>query len=118
MSLTVYGIPTCSSCKKALKWLKDHNIAHSWVNTREEQPTQVQLKKWVQDLGNKPLRNTSGKSYRALGEEKHTWSDEQWAEAFAKDSMLLKRPLFVRNNKALMTGFRGTDADIRKNLKL
>ena len=118
MSITVYGIPTCSTCKKALKWLKDHDISHTWINTRETQPTQSQLKKWVQDLGNKALRNTSGKSYRALGEEKHTWSDAQWVEAFAKDSMLLKRPLFVRNQTALMTGFRGSDAELRKKLSI
>lgn len=67
------------------------------------------IRGWVSELGAKPMRNTSGQSYRALGEEKQTWSDEQWVEAFSKDAMLLKRPLFVKDGKAVAVGFRDPD---------
>ena len=117
MSLKVYGIPTCSTCKKALAWLKQNNIAHEWVNTREAAPTVELIQKWIADLDNKRLRNTSGKSYRALGQEKQEWDDAQWARAFASDAMLLKRPIFTRNNRALMTGFRGSEEILLKTLK-
>ncbi len=72
---------------------------------------------WVQSLGAKPMRNPSGKSYRALGEERATWSDERWIEAFSEDIMLLKRPLFVKDSKAVLVGFRGSEADIRAKLE-
>ena len=62
------------------------------------------------------MRNTSGGSYRALGEEKKSWTDAQWADAFAADAMLLKRPLFERSGTALMTGFRGSDESLREKL--
>lgn len=52
------------------------------------------------------MRNTSGQSYRALGEEKTTWTDEQWVAAFAEDVMLLKRPLFVKEGTAVAVGFK------------
>lgn len=116
MSLIVYGIPTCDTCKKALKWLNDRDIQYTWIDTRSTLPSKTDIQKWVHQLGNKPLRNTSGKSYRALDKNKESWTNEQWVEAFANDPMLLKRPLFVKNDIAIFTGFRGTDAELEHQL--
>jgi arsenate reductase len=62
------------------------------------------------------MRNTSGQSYRALGDEKQTWTDDQWIEAFAKDAMLLKRPLFVKDGTAVSVGFKDKEDVIREKL--
>ncbi|WP_239651698.1 ArsC/Spx/MgsR family protein [Neosynechococcus sphagnicola] len=64
------------------------------------------------------MRNTSGQSYRALGSEKDSWTDEEWIAAFAQDAMLLKRPLFVKDGKAVLVGFRDADDIIRQTLGL
>lgn len=106
MSLQVYGIPNCGTCKKALTWLQNNNIDYEFINTKESPPTADKIQNWVKSLGAAPMRNTSGQSYRALGEERKTWTDEQWIEAFAKDAMLLKRPLFVKDGTALLVGFK------------
>jgi arsenate reductase (glutaredoxin) len=106
MSLQVYGIPTCGTCKKAFQWLATNEILYEFVNTKENPPTRDKIQAWVQALGAKPMRNTSGQSYRLLGEEKQTWTDDQWIEAFAQDAMLLKRPLFVKEGKAIAVGFK------------
>jgi arsenate reductase (glutaredoxin) len=116
MTLKVYGIPNCGTCKKALQWLVDHHIDHQFINTKEHPPTQEMIEDWVKRLGAKSLRNTSGLSYRALGEAKQTWTDDQWVDAFAQDAMLIKRPLFVKQETAVMVGFRGADAEILKKL--
>ena len=116
MSIFVYGIKTCSSCKKALKWLEANGFEHTWVDTRKTPPSKEKIESWVSDLGFKPMRNTSGGSYRALGSEKHDWGDSEWTEAYSKDAMLLKRPLFEKKGKALFTGFRGTDEEIKNRL--
>lgn len=118
MSLTIYGIPTCNTCKKARKWLTDKGISHTWVNLRDSAPTQEQCTQWVTDLTAKPLKNTSGGSYRALGEEKQTWSDAEWALAFANDPMLLKRPVVVKDGHAIFTGFKGSDEEIALRLNI
>jgi arsenate reductase (glutaredoxin) len=109
MTIQVYGIPNCGTCKKALKWLEDHNITYEFINTKEHKPPKEIITNWVKDMGNKPLRNTSGKSYRELGEDKKDWTDQQWINAFSQDAMLLKRPIFVKNNKAVLTGFRAKE---------
>ncbi len=102
----VYGIPNCGTCTKALTWLQDNNIDHEFINTKETPPTREQIQNWVKSLGFAPMRNTSGQSYRALGEQKKTWTEQQWIDAFALDAMLLKRPLFVIDGTAMLVGFR------------
>lgn len=111
MSLNVYGIPNCGTCKKAIAWLDDKGVDYTFINTKENPPTQEMIEQWVASLTARLMRNTSGLSYRALGEEKKEWSDQQWTEAFADDAMLLKRPLFEKNGKAVMVGFRAKEED-------
>jgi arsenate reductase (glutaredoxin) len=110
MPLQIYGIPNCGTCKKALTWLNSHKIAHEFINTRETPPDRATIAAWVASLGNKPLRNTSGQSYRGLDAEKDNWDDEAWVDAFTADTMLLKRPLFVKDGVAVAVGFRDPDA--------
>lgn len=117
MSIQVYGIPNCGTCKKAFTWLQNNNIEYEFVNTKENPPSKEAIANWVKTLGSKSMRNTSGLSYRALGEEKKTWSDEQWIEAFAQDAMLLKRPLFVKDGDAVLVGFRAKEEVIVEKLE-
>ncbi|BAY11657.1 Spx/MgsR family RNA polymerase-binding regulatory protein [Calothrix sp. NIES-2098] len=118
MPIQVYGIPNCGTCKKALKWLKDNNINYKFINTKENPPTRETIQNWVETFGSAPMRNTSGQSYRALGDEKKTWNDERWIDAFAKDAMLLKRPVFVKDAKAVLVGFKEKEEIIREKLEI
>lgn len=89
-----------------MQWLDESEIASEFIDTKLHPPSAVQIADWVKALGNPPLRNTSGQSYRALGETKADWDDAQWVAAFAADAMLLKRPLFVQDGMAVAVGFR------------
>jgi arsenate reductase len=109
MALQVYGIPNCGTCRKAFAWLDSNNIAYEFIDTKVNPPTQEQIAEWVSELGFKPMRNTSGQAYRALGNEKQTWGDQQWIGAFSSNAMLLKRPLFVKDGKAVLVGFRAKE---------
>lgn len=116
MTLKVYGIPNCGTCKKAIAWLEDNNLAYEFINTKEHPPSQKMIAAWVETLGSKPMRNTSGQSYRALGEERTNFNDQQWIDAFAQDAMLLKRPLFTKDNQAVLVGFKGSPAELTTKL--
>lgn len=116
MALQVYGIPNCGTCKKALAWLDANGVGYEFINTKEQPPNREQITDWVATLTARPMRNTSGMAYRALGEEKKTWSDEQWIEAFSQDAMLLKRPLFVKEGKAVLVGFRASETERQEKL--
>lgn len=105
-SIQVYGIPTCGTCKKALQWLDAQGISYEFINTKEKPPSPTQIASWVASLGERPMRNTSGQSYRALDETKDSWNESQWTAAFSDDVMLLKRPIFVKDGVAIAVGFR------------
>ena len=109
MALTVYGIPNCGTVKKARAWLDARDVAHAFHDFRTAPVAAERVKAWVAALGAKALKNTSGGSYRALPEDKKTWSDAQWAEAMAADPMLIKRPVIERDGAVVQAGFRGTD---------
>ncbi|MBW4618763.1 MAG: Spx/MgsR family RNA polymerase-binding regulatory protein [Cyanosarcina radialis HA8281-LM2] len=118
MSIQVYGIPNCGTCKKAFQWLVNRGVSYEFINTKENPPTHEAIANWVKSLGVKPMRNTSGQSYRALGEQKDSWTDDRWIDAFAKDPMLLKRPLFVKDGVAVLVGFRAKEEVIKEKLGL
>lgn len=118
MSLTVYGIPTCGTVKKARAWLDARGVAYAWVDLRSTPPSRERIDAWVARLGAKALRNTSGGAFRALGLEKDGWDEGQWAEAFAADPMLIKRPVIERDGAAVLVGFRGSDEDLAAALGL
>ena len=116
MSIRVYGIPNCGTCKKAIAWLQDNNIEYEFINTKDHPPDQEMITGWVAALGSKPMRNTSGKSYRALGDVRNSFTDEQWIDAFSQDAMLLKRPLFTKDNQAVLVGFRASETELTAKL--
>ena len=116
MSLQVYGIPNCGTCKKALKWLDANGFTYEFINTKEHPPSRALIGEWVKSLTVRAMRNTSGRSYRELGDEKQTWRDEEWVEAFAQDAMLIKRPLMVKDGTAVLVGFRFKEEEIREKL--
>jgi arsenate reductase len=112
MNLKLYGIPNCGTCKKALQWLQSRNIPHEFIDLKHYTPSRAEIQSWVATLTAKPLRNTSGLSYRAIGEEKQTWDDDRWIDAFSQDAMLLKRPLWVKDGTAILAGFRIKDSEL------
>jgi arsenate reductase (glutaredoxin) len=105
MPLTVFYYPSCSTCRRALKWLDEHTIAHERVHIVEQPPDFAQLRRALAQ-GKLPLRglfNTSGQSYREgnYKERLPTMTQEQALEALAADGKLIKRPLLLGDDLAL-----------------
>ncbi|WP_170008087.1 arsenate reductase family protein [Bacillus fonticola] len=112
MALTFYGYPNCGTCKKATKWLDEHNVSYSYVHIVEEPPTKQNIKQLVEKSGfpAKKFFNTSGKKYRELGlkDKVVAVSDEELFEILASDGMLIKRPI-VTDGKKVTVGFKEAD---------
>lgn len=106
MTITVYGIPTCGTVKKARKWLDERGIEYDWIDFRKTPPLPKQVERWFEVFGVKSMKNTSGGAYRAFGPEKKTWSDKRWLEEFKKDPMLLKRPIIEIDGEPITIGFK------------
>ena len=101
--------PKCSTCKKAEKWLDEHNIEYTERHIVENNPSYDELKKWFSESG-LPLKkffNTSGLKYKSLGlkDKLPQMTEEEQLELLASDGMLVKRPLAVTDQWAF-PGFR------------
>ena len=105
MSLTIYQYPNCSTCKKALKWLAAHDVAHTSIDITKTPPTAAQLAKAFAGVPIKKLFNVSGESYRTGGwkDKLPTLTDAQAYAALAKDGKLIKRPMVI--GKVNLVGF-------------
>lgn len=99
----------CSTCKKALKWLDDHQVPYTLRDIKEENPTLEELQSWYKSSG-LPLKkffNTSGQLYRSmeLSKKLKDMPEEAQLSLLASDGMLVKRPLVVTENEVLV-GFK------------
>lgn len=109
MKILFNEYPKCSTCKKAKKWLDDHEIRYDDRHIVENNPSKDELKVWLAK-SNKPVRkffNTSGQLYRKLGlkDKLDAMSEDEQLEVLASDGMLIKRPLVVGEDFVL-SGFR------------
>ena len=114
--LTLYGISTCDTVRKARTWLDQRGLAYEWVDFRKSTLDPRRAARWVAAVGSKPLRNTSGGAYRALPIDKSNWDDTTWAAHFAADPMLIKRPVIERDGVVVQVGFRGTEEELQARL--
>jgi len=109
MKLTVYGIPSCGTVKKARAWLDARGLAHAWVDFRSTPPSPAQVERWVRAFGPGPMRNTSGGAFRELPEEKADWDADRWTSAFQGDAMLIRRPVVEIDGEPAFVGFKEPD---------
>lgn len=104
---TVLAYSGCSTCRKAIAWLKANDIEFVERPIVDEPPTPAELAKWLPASG-LPLKkwlNTSGLSYRALGKAKvDAASDETIIKWLSADGKLVKRPVLVLG-KTVLVGF-------------
>ena len=104
--------PKCSTCKKAEKWLKAHNIEYTDRNIKEQNPSYDELKEWQEKSGLdiKKFFNTSGNLYKEMNlkEKLPNMNLEEKLALLATDGMLVKRPIIV-DGSTVLTGFKETE---------
>jgi arsenate reductase len=113
-TLTVYTYANCDTCRRAVKWLRAHNITFDEKPIRETPPSVHELREVLARLGGRDaLRkvfNTSGRDYRELGvgEKLASLTEADALELLAGNGNLVKRPFVVGENVGL-AGFNEAD---------
>ena len=109
--LKIYAYSGCSTCKNALKWLKQHAIAFEEVPIRETPPSLAELTAMLAahkgDL--RKLFNVSGLDYRTLGlkDKLPTMSTDAALKLLAKNGNLVKRPFAIdTKNSVHLVGYK------------
>ena len=101
--------PKCSTCKKAKKWLDDHNIKYEDRHIIDNNPTFDELKEWYHksNLDIKRFFNTSGMLYKEMNlkDKLPNMNEDQMLEILSTNGMLVKRPLIISDD-VILTGFK------------
>lgn len=97
--MKLYGIPNCSTVKKARTWLADHALDVPFHDFRKQGVDATWLHKLVAQMGWQALINMRGTTWRKLtDEEKAAVVDERSAIALMMaQPSVIKRPVLERD---------------------
>ncbi|GAT34179.1 arsenate reductase [Terrimicrobium sacchariphilum] len=110
--LKAYTYSGCGTCKKAVRFLRDHGVAFEEIPIREHPPTEKELKGALQSYKGEVRRlfNTSGRDYKEmeLSKKLPSLSEAEAIALLAGNGNLVKRP-FVVLDSGYLVGFNETD---------
>ncbi|ERJ13008.1 arsenate reductase family protein [Haloplasma contractile] len=107
--IKMYCHPRCTTCKKAEKWLKEHNVEYSYHDITQD-PFHAEDVEELHRKSEKPIKklfNTSGKLYREqnMKDKVSNLTDNEAYEVLASSGMMMKRPILVHDDRVLV-GFK------------
>ncbi len=100
--LKIYGIKTCDSVRKAIKYLKTQEISYEFVDFRKTPVGAHEVNEWLKYSNIKTLFNTKGTTYRTLKLKELDLSDEDKKTWLSKENMLIKRPVITFEDKVII----------------
>ena len=102
--IKVYGIKNCDNVRKAIKFLKSHDLPYEFIDFRETPVTEETIHAWLEHSNIKTLFNTRGTTYRTLKLKEQNLSDDEKRQWLAKENMLIKRPV-ISFEKSVIIGY-------------
>lgn len=94
MTVTLYGITTCDTVRKARAWLDQAGIVYRFHDFRAEGLDAKRLAGWLDALGWEAVLNRAGTSFRKLNEMDRTDLDrDKAARLILANPTLVKRPV-------------------------
>lgn len=102
--VTLYGIPNCSTVKKACSWLAQNNIQYSFYNYKNMGASQEKLQKWCTQFGWQQILNKNGLTYKKLDiPAKAEINDQNSAINYMLSATSsIKRPVLETDNETLL----------------
>ena len=106
MAITIYGIKTCDTMKKARAWLDGRGHAYRFHDYRAEGLEEATLSRWIGQVGWEKLLNRSSTTFRELSDADKADLDAGKAAALMlRQPTLIKRPVLDIDG-GLTVGFR------------
>ena len=104
--MKLYQYPNCSTCRKAVKYLNQHEITFESIDITKQPPSKDELQQMLDSYDGdiRKLFNTSGVQYREL-KIKDRISDMSAQEAIdllSGNGKLIKRPFLLNKNKGIV----------------
>ncbi|MDO1605160.1 transcriptional regulator SpxA [Lactobacillus sp. YT155] len=113
--VTLYVSPSCTSCRKAKAWLKDHDIEYKERNIFTEPLNKDELKQILQmtEDGTEEIISTRSKVFQKLNINVDDLTIDQLLNIIEENPGILRRPIMM-DDKRLQVGF--NEDEIRRFL--
>ncbi|MBL8568348.1 MAG: arsenate reductase [Phreatobacter sp.] len=106
MAVTLYGITTCDTVRKARNWLDAKGIAYRFHDFRAEGLERLKAESWMDTLGWEAVLNRQSTSFKALPPADQTGLDRAKALGLIlANPTIVKRPVLERSGD-VMVGFK------------
>ena len=111
MTITIYGIKSCDTMKKACTKLDQLGVDYSFHDYKKQGIDKQNLQRWVDSLGVDKVLNKRGTTWRKLSDEQKAAADtdEQAAiELLVANTSMIKKPIvegMYKEQLILICGF-------------
>ncbi len=114
--ITVYGIPNCDTTKKAMNWLKQHEIDFTFHVYKQQGIGKQKLEQWCHHKGWEAIFNKRSTTWRELPEaaQKKVINQSTAIKIMLDNNSIIKRPI-MEAGKNLVVGF--NEDEYKKSFK-
>ncbi len=96
MSITIYGIKSCSTMKKAFTKLDELGVSYDFHDYKKQGIDKESVQRWIDELGIDKVLNKRGTTWRKLTDEQKQAADEKVNNAIdllIENTSMIKRPI-------------------------
>lgn len=121
MTVTIYGIKSCSTMKKAFTKLDELGVSYTFHDYKKQGIDKESVQRWVDSLGIDKVLNKRGTTWRKLDEEQKQEANANVKFAIdllVENTSMIKRPIIEgqidnknQGQKILLCGFDTTEFD-------
>jgi Spx/MgsR family transcriptional regulator len=111
--ITVWGLKTCDTCKKARTWLEGRGTTFAFKDVRADGLTADRITEWLASAGKEALINKRGTTWRGLSAEVQAAADDDDSAIalMQANPALIKRPIFEMADGSVIVGFAKSQQD-------
>ena len=107
MTITIYGIKSCSTMKKAFTKLDELDVSYDFHDYKKKGIEKDRIQRWVESLGIDKVLNKRGTTWRKLTDEQKQAADSSVDKAIdllVENTSMIKRPI-VEGQSVLLCGY-------------
>ncbi|MGP5134315.1 Spx/MgsR family RNA polymerase-binding regulatory protein [Psychrobacter cibarius] len=119
MTITIYGIKSCSTMKKAFAKLDELGVSYEFHDYKKQGIDKDSVKRWVDELGIDKVLNKRGTTWRKLDDSQKQAADTSLDNAIdllVENTSMIKRPIVEgeltdKNKNILLCGYDEAEFD-------
>ena len=96
MTITIYGIKSCSTMKKAFNKLDELNVSYEFHDYKKQGIDKERVQRWVDTLGIDKVLNKRGTTWRKLDDGQKQAADaniDNAIDLLIENTSMIKRPI-------------------------